>query len=170
VTHPGETEITGLALRQALGLFASGVTVVTTGSGPDDVHGMTASAFTSVSLDPPLVLVSIATTARMDTEIRDTGRYGVSILGRDMEPHSLHFAGARKIEDVRFVMRKGVPLLDGAIAHLACTVEASHAAGDHTLHIGRVDALWKRHGEPLVFFTGAFRTLEPEYDASALQF
>jgi flavin reductase (DIM6/NTAB) family NADH-FMN oxidoreductase RutF len=169
-TQAGETEITGLALRQALGLFASGVTVVTTGSSPDDVHGMTANAFTSVSLDPPLVLVSIATTARMDREIRDSGRYGVSILGRDMEPHSLHFAGARRIEDVRFVMRKGVPLLEGAIAHLACTVEASHPAGDHTLHIGRVDALWKRQGEPLVFFTGAFRTLEPEYDAFALQF
>jgi flavin reductase (DIM6/NTAB) family NADH-FMN oxidoreductase RutF len=170
VAQPGEAAITGLALRQALGLFASGVTVVTTGSGPDDVHGRTANAFTSVSLDPPLVLVSIATTARMDTEIRANGRYGISILGHEMEPHSLHFAGARRVEDIRFVERDGVPLLEGAIAHLACTVEASHPAGDHTLHIGRVDALWKGYGEPLVFFTGAFRTLEPEYDASALQF
>src|SRR3954463_12923318 len=167
---PDEGEITGLALRKALGLFASGVTVVTTGSGPDDVHGMTANAFTSVSLDPPLVLVSIAPSARMDAKIREAGRYGISILGREMEPHSLHFAGARKLEDVRFVVRKGVPLLEGAIAHLACTGDASHPAGDHTLHIGRVDSLWMGYGEPLVFFTGAFRTLEPEYDASALQF
>lgn len=133
---------------------------MTTGAG-DEVHGMTANAFTSVSLDPPLVLVSIATTARMDQLIRETGHYGVSILCRSQEPISMHFAGGKQCPDeVRFIERAGVPLLDGALVHLACSVHDSHPAGDHTLHIGHVDHLWSEHGDPLVFFTGTFRALE----------
>lgn len=163
-------EVTGAALRRTLGRFASGVTVVTTGMAADDVHGMTANAFTSVSLDPPLVLVSIANTARMNGEIARNGRYGVSILSRHQEPVSLHFAGALQLDDVRFVLRRGVPLLDGALAHLACSIEASHPAGDHTLHVGRVDGLWYENGDPLVFYTGTFRALELEYDDDALRF
>jgi len=155
-----ECAVTGQSLRKALGGFASGVTVVTTGAA-DEVHGMTANAFTSVSLDPPLVLVSIATTAKMDARIAATGRYGVSILCREQEPVSLHFAGGKSCpERVRFVQRGGVPLLDGALVHLACTVYDSHPAGDHTLHVGHVDELWSCHGDPLVFFTGSFRALE----------
>jgi len=161
-----EHAVSGPALRKALGRFASGVTVVTTGSstgedGAAGVHGMTANAFTSVSLDPPLVLVSVATKARMDARIAANGRYGVSILRREQEPVSLHFAGGRPCPDrVRFVERGGVPLLEGALVHLACTVYDSHSAGDHTLHVGRVDELWSCHGDPLVFFTGGFRALE----------
>ena len=152
--------VTGQALRKALGRFASGVTVVTTGSGAD-IHAMTANAFTSVSLDPPLVLISIATKAKMDARIAEAGRYGVSILCRTQEPVSLHFAGGKPCpEQVRFVERGGVPLLDGALVHLACRVYDSHPAGDHTLHVGYVDELWSQHGDPLVFFTGTFRGLE----------
>lgn len=122
---------------------------------------MTANAFTSVSLDPPLVLVSIANRARMNKRIRETGRYGVSILAGDQEPLSLHFAGAAHQPDlVRFVWRKEVPLLEGALVHLACTVVDSHPAGDHTLHVGRVEQLWYDDGHPLVFYTGSFRSLE----------
>jgi flavin reductase (DIM6/NTAB) family NADH-FMN oxidoreductase RutF len=152
--------VTGTALRKALGRFVSGVTVVTTGRG-DDIHGMTANAFTSVSLDPPLVLVSIATKAKMDARIAANGRYGVSILRREQEPVSLHFAGGKPCPDkVRFIERHGVPLLDGALVHLSCSVYDSHPAGDHTLHVGHVDELWSCHGDPLVFFTGTFRALE----------
>jgi len=133
--------VDGHRLRKALGTFVSGVTVVTT-SVDDEVHGMTANAFTSVSLDPPLVLVSIASTARMDERIRRSCRYGVSILRRSQEPLSLHFAGVRCKEPAtpRFLERLGVPLVEGALVHLACTVTDSHPAGDHTLHIGHVDA------------------------------
>jgi flavin reductase (DIM6/NTAB) family NADH-FMN oxidoreductase RutF len=155
--------VTGQALRKALGRFVSGVTVVTTGHADSDdgIHGMTANAFTSVSLDPPLVLVSIATKAKMDARIASNGRYGVSILRREQEPVSLHFAGGKPCPDeVRFVERGGVPLLDGALVHLACSVYDSHPAGDHTLHVGHVDELWSCHGDPLVFFTGTFRALE----------
>jgi flavin reductase (DIM6/NTAB) family NADH-FMN oxidoreductase RutF len=159
-------DVNGIALRKALGRFVSGVTVVTSAVG-DEVHGMTANAFTSVSLDPPLVLVSIGTSAKMDQRIREGGRYGVSILRREQEPLSLHFAGASLCsDDVRFVWHDGVPVLDGALVHLACTVVDSHPAGDHTLHVGRVDGLWYDNGHPLVFYTGAFRSLELVYDHS----
>lgn len=164
-THDPDA-VTSHALRKALGRFVSGVTVVTSAVG-DDVHGMTANAFTSVSLDPPLVLVSIQTAARMDSRIRASGRYGVSILCREQEPLSLHFAGARDAtQEIRFAWRCGVPLIEGALAHLACSVTDSHAAGDHTLHIGQVDGLWHRYGEPLVFYTGSFRALEVVDDHS----
>lgn len=159
----GDGAVTGAELRKALGKFVSGVTVVTAAVG-DDVHGMTANAFTSVSLDPPLVLVSIATKAKMDARIKESGRYGISILCKAQEPLCLHFAGARLREPVEpnFVWRQGVPLLDGAIVHLACTVRDSHPAGDHTLHVGHVDGLWHGHGEPLVFYTGAFHILDAQ--------
>lgn len=156
-------EVSPLHVRKALGRFASGVTIVTTAECEDvaAVHGMTANAFTSVSLDPPLVLVSISTRAKMDQRIRETGRYGVSILADDQEPLSLHFAGAVSEPDlVRFVWRKGVPLLEGALVHLACRVTDSHPAGDHTLHVGQVEQLWYDDGHPLVFYTGSFRSLE----------
>ncbi|MBB2893386.1 flavin reductase family protein [Flexivirga oryzae] len=160
---------TPLRMRKALGRFASGVTIVTTAEVDDGaqscddaaVHGMTANAFTSVSLDPPLVLVSISTRAKMDARIAETGRYGVSILAGDQEPLSLHFAGATHKPDlVKFVWRQGVPLLDGALVHLSCRVTDSHPAGDHTLHVGRVEELWYDDGRPLVFYTGSFRALE----------
>lgn len=158
-----DMNVTPLDMRKALGRFASGVTIVTTAECEDDdsVHGMTANAFTSVSLDPPLVLVSISTRAKIDQRIRDSGRYGVSILASDQEPLSLHFAGASHEPDlVRFVWRNGVPLLEGALVHLACAVVDSHPAGDHTLHVGRVQQLWYDDGQPLLFYTGGFRCLE----------
>jgi flavin reductase (DIM6/NTAB) family NADH-FMN oxidoreductase RutF len=158
-----DRDVSPVHMRNALGRFVSGVTVVTTAEYEDDdsVHGMTANAFTSVSLDPPLVLVSISTRAKMDRRIKESRRYGVSILALDQEPVSLHFAGAaQQPELVRFVWRDAVPLLEGALVHLVCTVVDSHPAGDHTLHVGRVEKLWYDDGHPLVFYTGSFRSLE----------
>ena len=156
--HPSAVD--GRALRSALGRFASGVTVVTT-EVEDETFGMTANAFTSVSLDPPLVLVSIAATAKMDARIRRAGSYGVSVLRREQEPLSLHFAGAaRRERTVGWERRGGVPVLSGSIMQLGCSVVDSHPAGDHTLHVGRVEELWFGNGDPLLFYTGAFRSLE----------
>lgn len=156
-------------LRGALGRFATGVTVVTTVQGPagqERPHGMTVSSFTSVSLSPPLVLVSIAKTARMNRLLGDAGRYGVSVLAAEQDLLSLHFSGTAPRPDlVEFVWHRGTPLLAGALAHLTCSVEASYPAGDHTLHIGRVDSLSSRAGDPLVVYTGstgAFRRLGTE--------
>jgi len=168
-----DLEPTPLRMRKALGRFASGVTIVTTAESEDEaaVHGMTANGFTSVSLDPPLVLVSIANRAKMNAKISETGRYGVSILANDQEPLSLHFAGAANEPDlVRFTWRKGVPLLDGALVHLSCSVTDSHVAGDHTLHVGRVEELWYDDGRPLLFYTGSFRALELQGDTGTWGF
>jgi flavin reductase (DIM6/NTAB) family NADH-FMN oxidoreductase RutF len=156
-------EVNPARLRAALGRFVSGVTIVTTVL-DDAVHGMTANAFTSVSLEPPLVLVSIAARAKMDGWIRASGRYAVSILRRDHERLSLHFAGTplRTPPAPAFTWRLGLPFLDGALAQLACSVSDSHPAGDHVLHIGRVEGLWYQPGEPLVFHAGMFRALDTQ--------
>lgn len=157
-------------LRQALGRFASGVTVVTTATGtPEeaDVHGMTANAFTSVSLSPPLVLVSVSAGTVTHRRIVETGRYGVSVLSGEQLPLSEHFAGGAQRPDlVRFVWRNALPLLAGALAHLACTVRQSHTAGDHVLYVGEVDGLWYGSGPPLVHFRRRLHILDDTTDGA----
>lgn len=149
-------------LRQATGRFASGVTVITTAEDQNDdaVHGMTANSFTSVSLDPPLVLVSIGKNARMHERIMCSGTYGVSVLADAQSNLSTHFAGRPGDHKVEFVWQNGIPLVSGALSHIACTVEDAHPAGDHTLFIGRVQHLSYDHGRPLVFYTGGYRDLQ----------
>ncbi|MFI1221102.1 MULTISPECIES: flavin reductase family protein [unclassified Streptomyces] len=154
-------------LRGALGHFASGVTVVTTATeGPDgsegrpQAHGMTANAFTSVSLEPPLVLVSIANGARTHRRIDASGRYGVSILGAEQEAAARHFAGAEQSpEVVGLEWRDGLPLVTGALVHLVCRVRQAHRAGDHTLFVGEVEGLWIGSGGPLVHYRRDLRAL-----------
>ncbi|MDQ6817482.1 MAG: flavin reductase family protein, partial [Actinomycetota bacterium] len=87
-------------------------------------------------------------------------RYGVSVLAHDQEHFAAHFAGQRPSPvDPRFVWQHGIPLLEGALAHLVCHVANSHPAGDHMLWIGEVEHLDHRDGEPLLFYTGRFGTL-----------
>jgi flavin reductase (DIM6/NTAB) family NADH-FMN oxidoreductase RutF len=145
-------------LRQVMGRFATGVTVVST-THRDMIHGMTANAFLSVSLRPPLVLVSLGR-CRMSEMLPRTGRYGVSVLASDQEHFAAHFAGQRVSPvDPTFAMHEDLPLLDGALAHVGCKVVDVHPAGDHVLWIGEVEHLWHRDGEPLLFYTGRFGTL-----------
>jgi len=123
---------------------------------------MTVNAFLSVSLDPPLVLVSLANRSRLHSIVSTTGRYGVSVLRDDQEHLSRHFANEAVTgnTEIRFCWRSEMPLLDGALAHLACTVMDVHPAGDHTLYVGRVDHLDYSTGSPLLFFTGEYGRLE----------
>lgn len=145
-------------LRQVMGRFATGVTVVTTAH-KDLIHGMTANAFLSVSLRPPLVLVSLGR-CRMSEMLPRTGRYGVSVLASDQEAFAAHFAGQRPSpEPPTFVWEKEFPLLEGALAHVGCRVVDVHPAGDHVLWIGEVEYLSHRDAEPLLFYTGRFGTL-----------
>jgi flavin reductase (DIM6/NTAB) family NADH-FMN oxidoreductase RutF len=148
--------------RSALGRFATGVTVVTT-ERDGDVHAMTANAFTSVSLDPPLVLVSVDHRARMHALLPATRRFGVSVLGSDQERTAMHFAG-RPMGDPGqlFTWMGDVPLVRGAIAHVSCTLYAEHPAGDHTLYLGQVVDLAERTGDPLLFHSGLFGTMSRE--------
>lgn len=157
--------ITPLRLRRALGAFATGITVVTTAQGGgahrDEPHGMTVNSFTSVSLDPPLVLVSIAKSARMNSMIAEQGRYGVSVLAAHQALLSRRFSGPTgHAEPVDFTWRDGIPLLAGSLLQLACSVHAVHRAGDHMLYVGKVESL-THQGEdrPLLFYAGEYREL-----------
>ena len=146
--------------RKALGRFASGVTVITTVH-EGSTYGMTANAFVSVSLDPPLVLVSVDNRSTMHKILPRSKRYGVSILSDKQQDLSKHFAGRRKEGiEIPFVLRHDMPLLDGATAHLVCRVVDEHPAGDHTLYIGHVEYLAYEDGAPLLFYTGTYRNLE----------
>jgi flavin reductase (DIM6/NTAB) family NADH-FMN oxidoreductase RutF len=152
-------------LRTVMGRFATGVTVITTVH-RDTIHGMTANAFLSVSLRPPLVLVSLGR-CRMGEMLPRTKRYGVSVLSHDQEQFAAHFAAQRESPTPpTFAFHDGVPLLDGALAHLVCRVVDVHPAGDHELWIGEVEHLDERDGEPLLFYTGRFGTLREVQDRS----
>lgn len=148
--------------RNALGRFATGVTVITTGR-DGQIHGMTANAFQSVSLDPPLVLVSVNQHATMHKILSETGRYGVSVLSEEQAALSDHFA-RRHVEGVHveFAEKHGVPLIKGAIAQLVARVVDMHPAGDHTLFIGHVEHLEWTEGKPLLFFGGKYHHMAAE--------
>jgi len=142
--------------RDALGRFATGVSVVTT-QHEDRVCGMTANSFVSVSLDPPLVLLSLDNRSHMHRILPATGRYGVSVLAEGQEELSNHFAG-RTVDglQVKFTSRRNVPLLEGAVAYFVAQVIDVHSAGDHTLYIGRVEHFERRDGRPLLFYAGRY--------------
>jgi flavin reductase (DIM6/NTAB) family NADH-FMN oxidoreductase RutF len=148
--------------RNALGRFASGVTIITA-QHEDHPHAMTANAFVSVSLDPPLVLVSLDNRSFMHRILPNLGRYGVSILTEAQEKFSNHFAG-RTIEGlhVPFTSRLGMPLIEGAIAYFVVQVIDVHPAGDHTLYIGLVEHFESRDDRPLLFYAGRYQQLRAE--------
>jgi flavin reductase (DIM6/NTAB) family NADH-FMN oxidoreductase RutF len=144
--------------RDALGRFASGVTVVTALDN-GKTHGMTANAFVSVSLDPPLVLVSLDNRSQIHRILSSANRYGVSVLAEDQRMLSEHFAGrGEEGAHIGFVKRAGTPLLDGAVAYFVVRVVDVHSAGDHTLYIGTVEYFESRDDKPLLFYAGGYTT------------
>lgn len=144
--------------RAVMSRFATGVTVVST---PHDggVHAMTANGFLSVSLNPPLVLVSLGR-CRMADLLPATGRYGISVLAEDQRALSGHFAG-RSDPAAAPVFHEvdGLPFLAGSVAHIGCRVVETHPAGDHTLFIGQVEHLAQFEARPLLFHSGAYSSL-----------
>ena len=153
------TDPAALRLREALGNFVTGVTVVTTRHG-GGVHGLTANSFTSVSLDPPLVLFSLSCTADCFDAFEQSDYFAVNVLRSDQEALSNRFAtkDIDKWSKVRWRPgHGGCPLLDGAIATFECRVTTRHEGGDHVIYVGEV--LRFDHGpegEPLVFFRGRY--------------
>lgn len=155
--------LTPTEFRTALRNFAAGVTVVTTRDGDGRPSGLTASAFTSVSLDPPLVLVCVDERSETHAGFRESGTFGVSVLAEDQEDVSRRFAwgGSAKFENAELIEGAGgVPLVAGALAHVSCQVVAAHPAGDHTIYVGEVVALTSRPGRPLLYHRGRYRRLE----------
>lgn len=147
------------AFRAAMGRFATGVTIVATAD-QGCVHAMTASSFLSVSLDPPLVLVSIRREARMHGLLALGRPFGVSVLAAEQRELSDHFAGRPAGQLVAgWDWENEAPLLPGAVARVAARVVAAHPAGDHTLFVGLVEALGQGEGEPLIFHRGRYERL-----------
>jgi flavin reductase (DIM6/NTAB) family NADH-FMN oxidoreductase RutF len=140
------------------------VTIVTSRAG-ERVHGMTVSAFTSVSVDPPLVLICADKSSDTLNVIAEGGVFAVNVLAHDQEELSERFAWGEestRLEGVDWHSgATGSPLLSGVSAWLDCRVAAAHDAGDHVIYVGRVEALETGDAEPLLYFAGKYRSLTP---------
>lgn len=142
------TAFNGQEFRKAVGAFPTGVTVITTQGDDGHPYGMTANAFSSVSLDPPLVLVCVISGTEGHSTIERNGVFAVNILGAEQGPISRFFAsrdrprGKAAFVDVpHTTVSTGSPILDGVAAYLDCRLAALHGAGDHVIFIGEVLAL-----------------------------
>ena len=150
-------------LKKVLARRVSGVAVVTARAG-DVIHGMTASAFTEVSLVPPLVLVCADKASNTHPVIARGGVFALNLLAHDQAALSDRFASKRD-EERRFVGLEyetgvtGAPLLAGTVATLDCRVRAAHDAGDHVIYVGEVVDLRRSERDPLVYLDGAYRGL-----------
>lgn len=153
------------AYRDTIGLLPTGVAVVTaTGSaGP---AGLTTNAVTSLSLDPVLLLVCFDAGSRTLPVVREAGRFAVNVLRAGQEDLAAVFAskrvGREKFDAVTHRQEHGVPVLDDALAWVACDLRDLHPGGDHAIGVGEVLAMGgDRAGDPLVFFRGAYTGLSP---------
>ena len=154
--------------RRALGHFATGVTVVTTWDDAGHPTGLTASAISSVSLDPPLVLVCVSHKSQSHGSFRPGGKFAVNVLASDQEALARRFAsstltGLEKFEGVGYKKSPlGLPLIEDALADFECTIVHAYPGGDHTIFVGQVEAL-DAHGdlgrEPLLYYRGRFGRL-----------
>ena len=146
------------AFKRTMGLFATGVTVITVQAN-ESIFGMTANAVALVSLDPLLVLVCINRHARMCSRIIDAGRFAINILSHDQEAISRHFAGSPgEGMQIRFSEMNSVPTLSDSLATLVCTVDRLFDGGDHIIVLGHVDALGRAmHGKaPLLYYASQY--------------
>jgi 3-hydroxy-9,10-secoandrosta-1,3,5(10)-triene-9,17-dione monooxygenase reductase component len=160
--HP----VDGRSLRTVCGMFVTGVTVITSGEA-GNAEGTTVNSFTSVSLDPPLVLFCLHNESRLRAVVRESGKFVVNFLQGQQESIARAFAGkgTAEIHDVaNHPSVTGVPVLSEALAFLSCHVADEFDGGDHTIFVGRVVELGvpRQHQEPLVFFRGWLGALQEE--------
>lgn len=150
--------------KNALKLWASGVTVVTTQSVQDGLKGMTATSFSSVSVDPPQILVCLNKITDTGSALLESRHFAVNILGNDQQDVSNQFAG-NSTQEERFASvtwekgDNGAPLLTKALASLECKVVQQIQAGTHWIVIGEVEKVVCRSGEPLLYYSGTYRQL-----------
>ena len=150
--------------RRAMGCFATGVTIITV---DDDgkVEGMTANAFTSVSLNPLLVLICVDRQARTHAHLQTRKRFGINVLAEEQQTISDYYSRPDRTHDraeqesgARFDRTAhGTPVLHGALAYLECRLQTAQEAGDHTIFIAQVEDVVVRDGEPLLYFRGTYR-------------
>ncbi len=166
MSQPTKLPPTAETFRKALSHFATGVTVVTVADGQRHVHGMTANSFTSVSLEPLLVLVCVNRKARTHSLLHAQKRFGINILGEDQEELAKYFTQVEQDREtakrlgVRFGRtERGTPVLEGTLAQLDCKLVSTSDAGDHTIFIGEVEQIDTAEGCPLIFHRGRYRRL-----------
>lgn len=146
--------------KDAARRFASGVTIVTV-EHRGEIHGMTASSFAAVSLQPPLILVSLRIDSRTRELILESGRFAVNVLSEDQVDLAKRFAvkGDKSFEDIPHQRSdEGVPLLEGAIACFSCETFRVIEAGDHEVFLGEVKSTAVRDGSPLIYFNRDYRS------------
>jgi flavin reductase len=166
--------------RKAMGCFATGVTIITIdldaeahgavhGELHSGVHGMTANAFSSVSLDPPLVLVCVDKRAITHTHLHAKKRFGINVLCENQRAISEYYARPERTHEraeeagARFDRTShGTPVLNGSLAYLECRLHSAEVAGDHTIFIAEVEDVVVREGDPLLFFRGKYRKVGEE--------
>jgi len=160
------TALTSKQFRRALGQFATGITVVTVEREPGQVFGMTANSFTSVSLEPMLVLVCVDQRAKILAMLHKKKRFGISVLKQGQQAISEYFAQSEQSHEAeqRLSIRyhrtpSGMPVLDETLLCLSCKVVAAHVSGDHTVFVGEVEDAETHEGEPLLFFQGEYRKI-----------
>jgi 3-hydroxy-9,10-secoandrosta-1,3,5(10)-triene-9,17-dione monooxygenase reductase component len=159
-----EPSLDSQALRDALGAFATGVAVVSTVSGDGRFEGLTVNSFTSVSLDPPLILWCLSREAPEFPAFQQASHFAVHVLAAGQRPVSDLFASPNRAKFANLAVNEGlggVPLLTGCLAILECRTEVIQAGGDHIIVIGRVERLRRETGEPLLYWQGGYRTLAP---------
>ncbi len=159
------TGVTREQFRQAMGSFATGVTVITVAEAGGEVHGMTANAFTSVSLDPLLVLVCVDHQARTHAHLQQKKRFGINVLSEDQRAISEFYAHSTEVHQraeeagARFDhTAHGTPVLRGALAYLECHLRHTQEAGDHSIFIAEVEEVVAREGNPLLYFRGKYKS------------
>jgi len=161
MTRPASAEF-----RRALSRFATGVTIVTAAQKGGGTKGMTANAFTSVSLHPALVLVCVGRQARTHAVLKIARHFGISVLDETQRAIAEYFAQPEadpaQMQKLGIHIRheaNGVPYIEGCLAHLACRRVAARRAGDHTIFVGEVEHLSCREGRPLLFYGGRYHAL-----------
>ena len=163
--------LTASEFRKAMGTFATGVTIVTVDL-DGGVHGMTANAFASVSLDPMLVLVCVDHSTRTHAHLHAKKRFGINVLREDQRAISDYYARPERTHEhaeeeagARFERTKhGTPMLQGSLAYLECRLHSAEEAGDHTIFIAEVEDVVVQEGEPLLFFRGKYREVGKDVD------
>jgi flavin reductase (DIM6/NTAB) family NADH-FMN oxidoreductase RutF len=153
--------------REVFGRFATGVAVITSASAAAS-GGMTANAVCSLSLDPLLALVCFENNARTLPIVRESGRFGVNVLAAHQEDVARVFASkvpeAEKLEGVSHRYHAGVPIIDGALSWVACSLNELIAGGDHTIAIGEVVAMGLGEGDPLLWYEGQYHDFAPRVE------
>jgi len=148
-------------LRRAFGTFATGVTIITTRNAQGELFGLTANSFTSISLDPPLVLWSQSRSAASYPAFAEATHFGVNVLGGEHRDLSIRFARPHpdKFEGIDYTLGTyGVPLITGAVAHFECRREEAHSGGDHVIYVGHVESYDYVIKPTLLFCHGKYHT------------